>query len=177
MHGSDGAAFNPYIKKSETLWFFNDQLCRAMPLVYAQTVQHKGLPGLRCGIPIDHRHSVVIVCDTDAHSFDQVPTARRCLHVVQKVLPVSFLFFRQQRTMSGFFLSETEILNIWNIWNSLILWNVSFQRQNAASQKYLKYKGRNRSLSKKCSRLKEICERFRLNGILVKGKTNINMTY
>lgn len=47
MHGSDGAAFNPYIKKGETLWFFNDQLCRAMPLVYAQTVQHKGLPGLR----------------------------------------------------------------------------------------------------------------------------------
>jgi len=47
VHGSDGAAFHPYIKKSETLWFFNDQLCRAMPLVYAQTVQHKGLPGLR----------------------------------------------------------------------------------------------------------------------------------
>ena len=50
VHGSDGAAFNPNIKKSDTLWFFNDQLCRAMPLVYAQTVQHKGLPGLRSAI-------------------------------------------------------------------------------------------------------------------------------
>jgi len=47
VHGSDGAAFNPYIKTSETLWFFNDQLCRAMPLVFDKTVQHKGLPGLR----------------------------------------------------------------------------------------------------------------------------------
>jgi len=47
VHGSDGAAFNPYIKTSDTLWFFNDQLCRAMPLVFSQTVQHKGLPGLR----------------------------------------------------------------------------------------------------------------------------------
>ena len=47
VHGSDGAAFNPYIKPSETLWFFNDQLCRAMPLVWAQNVEHKGLPGLR----------------------------------------------------------------------------------------------------------------------------------
>jgi len=47
VHGSDGAAFHPYIKKSETLWFFDDRLCRAMPLVFAQTVQHNGLPGLR----------------------------------------------------------------------------------------------------------------------------------
>jgi len=47
VHGSDGAAFNPYIKKEETLWFFNDQLCRAMPLVYKETIQQKGLPGLR----------------------------------------------------------------------------------------------------------------------------------
>jgi hypothetical protein len=47
VHGSDGAAFNPYIKTSDTLWFFNDQLCRALPMVYSKTVEHKGLPGLR----------------------------------------------------------------------------------------------------------------------------------
>ena len=47
VHGSDGASFNPYIEPTDTLWFFNDQLCRAMPLVYRATVSHKGLPGLR----------------------------------------------------------------------------------------------------------------------------------
>jgi len=47
VHGSDGATFNPYIKTTDTLWFFNDQLCRALPLVYSQNVEHKGLPGLR----------------------------------------------------------------------------------------------------------------------------------
>jgi len=47
VHGSDGASFNPYIKKSDTLWFFNDQLCRAMPLVYEKTIDQGGLPGLR----------------------------------------------------------------------------------------------------------------------------------
>ena len=47
VHGSDGASFNPYIKKEDTLWFFNDQLCRALPLVYDQTIDQEGLPGLR----------------------------------------------------------------------------------------------------------------------------------
>jgi hypothetical protein len=47
VHGSDGAAFNPYIETSDVLWFFNDQLCRAMPLVFSEEVKHKGLPGLR----------------------------------------------------------------------------------------------------------------------------------
>jgi len=47
VHGSDGASFNPYIKKEDTLWFFNDQLCRALPLVYDRTVDQDGLPGLR----------------------------------------------------------------------------------------------------------------------------------
>ena len=47
VHGSDGASFNPYIKREDTLWFFNDQLCRALPLVYDRTIDQDGLPGLR----------------------------------------------------------------------------------------------------------------------------------
>lgn len=47
VHGSDGASFNPYIQQHDTLWFFNDQLCRALPLVFHQTVLHKGLPSYR----------------------------------------------------------------------------------------------------------------------------------
>jgi len=47
VHGSDGASFNPYIKKNDTLWFFNDQLCRAIPLVFEKDIEQEGLPGLR----------------------------------------------------------------------------------------------------------------------------------
>jgi len=47
VHGSDGASFNPYIKKNDTLWFFNDQLCRAIPLVFEKDIKQEGLPGLR----------------------------------------------------------------------------------------------------------------------------------
>jgi len=47
VHGSDGAAFNPYIKKIDTVYFFNDKLCRALPLVYNNSVVQEGLPGLR----------------------------------------------------------------------------------------------------------------------------------
>ena len=47
VHGSDGATFNPYIQPSETLWFFNDQLCRSMPLTFSKEVVSKTLPGYR----------------------------------------------------------------------------------------------------------------------------------
>lgn len=47
IQGSDGATFNPYINEDETLWFFNDQLCRSLPLVFDQKVKSGGLPGLR----------------------------------------------------------------------------------------------------------------------------------
>ncbi|XP_023340658.1 platelet glycoprotein 4 [Eurytemora carolleeae] len=47
VHGSDGASFNPYIQQKDTLWFFNDQLCRAMPLVFEEEVDREGLPGYR----------------------------------------------------------------------------------------------------------------------------------
>jgi scavenger receptor class B protein 1 len=45
--GSDAATFNPYIQKEETLWFFNDQLCRSMPLVFEKKVVSRTLPGYR----------------------------------------------------------------------------------------------------------------------------------
>lgn len=47
VHGSDGASFNPYIQQKDTLWFFNDQLCRAMPLIFDKEVVSEGLPGFR----------------------------------------------------------------------------------------------------------------------------------
>eukprot|EP00096_Caligus_rogercresseyi_P010603 TRINITY_DN3930_c0_g1_i1.p1 TRINITY_DN3930_c0_g1~~TRINITY_DN3930_c0_g1_i1.p1 ORF type:complete len:633 (-),score=188.22 TRINITY_DN3930_c0_g1_i1:556-2454(-) len=48
VRGSDGSTFNPYISKSDTLWFFNDQLCRSLPLVYdKEIVSRSGLPGYR----------------------------------------------------------------------------------------------------------------------------------
>jgi hypothetical protein len=47
VQGSDGATFNPYIQEDETLWFFNDQLCRSMPLVFQKEVLSRDLPGYR----------------------------------------------------------------------------------------------------------------------------------
>ena len=47
VQGSDGATFNPYIQETETLWFFNDQLCRSMPLVFEKSVKSRDLPGYR----------------------------------------------------------------------------------------------------------------------------------
>lgn len=47
VQGSDGATFNPYIHKTDTLWFFNDQLCRSLPMVFDQEVMSRNLPGYR----------------------------------------------------------------------------------------------------------------------------------
>jgi len=47
VQGSDGSTFNPYIQTAERLWFFNDQLCRSMPLVFDQEVKSGELPGYR----------------------------------------------------------------------------------------------------------------------------------
>ena len=47
VKGSDGATFNPYIQADDTLWFFNDQLCRSLPLVYDKEIVSRTLPGLR----------------------------------------------------------------------------------------------------------------------------------
>lgn len=47
VQGSDGATFNPYISRNDTLWFFNDQLCRSIPLVFDKEVTSRNLPGYR----------------------------------------------------------------------------------------------------------------------------------
>lgn len=47
VRGSDGSSFHPYIGKKDTLWFFNDQMCRALPLVFDRQISQQGLPGLR----------------------------------------------------------------------------------------------------------------------------------
>ena len=47
VQGSDGATFNPYIGQQDTLWFFNDQLCRSMPLVFQKNIVSGNLPGYR----------------------------------------------------------------------------------------------------------------------------------
>ena len=33
--------------QDDTLWFFNDQLCRAIPMVFEKSIEQEGLPGLR----------------------------------------------------------------------------------------------------------------------------------
>ena len=47
VQGSDGSTFNPYIQTEERLWFFNDQLCRSLPLVFDREVKSGELPGYR----------------------------------------------------------------------------------------------------------------------------------
>jgi len=47
VKGSDGSTFNPYIKKEDTLWFFNDELCRSIPLVFDEEVTSVDIPGYR----------------------------------------------------------------------------------------------------------------------------------
>eukprot|EP00095_Tigriopus_kingsejongensis_P008744 maker-scaffold92_size382268-snap-gene-1.19 protein:Tk08744 transcript:maker-scaffold92_size382268-snap-gene-1.19-mRNA-1 annotation:"scavenger receptor class b member 1" len=47
VQGSDGSTFSPYIQQDETLWFFNDQLCRSLPMTYSETVHTKTIEGYR----------------------------------------------------------------------------------------------------------------------------------
>jgi len=47
VHGWDGISFKPDCRKNDTLWFFNDQFCRAIPLVFEKDIQQEGLSGLR----------------------------------------------------------------------------------------------------------------------------------
>jgi len=45
--GTDGSTFHPDIKRDETLYIFNRDLCRALPLVYQEDVTSQGFPGYR----------------------------------------------------------------------------------------------------------------------------------
>nr|XP_040570239.1 lysosome membrane protein 2-like isoform X2 [Lepeophtheirus salmonis] len=71
VRGSDGSTFNPYISKSDTLWFFNDQLCRSLPLVYDQEVMSRSLPGYRFKPRYDVYKSPSTVPENDCYCTDQ----------------------------------------------------------------------------------------------------------
>lgn len=47
IRGTDGATFHPDISKNETLYIFNRDLCRALPLVYQKDIVSNGIPGYR----------------------------------------------------------------------------------------------------------------------------------
>jgi len=45
--GTDGLAFSPGVEESETLWLFNDQLCRSLWLTYERDENIDGIKSLR----------------------------------------------------------------------------------------------------------------------------------
>lgn len=47
IRGTDGNGFAPELSKDDTLYIFNGQLCRSLPLVYNTTVKTKGLDAYR----------------------------------------------------------------------------------------------------------------------------------
>lgn len=47
IRGTDGNGFAPGLSTSDTLYIFNGQLCRSLPLVYNATIQKKGLEAYR----------------------------------------------------------------------------------------------------------------------------------
>ena len=47
IRGSDGSAFHPDIQRNETLYIFNRDLCRSLPLVYQKDIISNGIPGYR----------------------------------------------------------------------------------------------------------------------------------
>ncbi|XP_053626792.2 lysosome membrane protein 2 isoform X1 [Cherax quadricarinatus] len=53
IRGTDANGFRPGLNKNETLYIFNGQLCRSLPLVYNSTVSHGGLEAYRYVHPED----------------------------------------------------------------------------------------------------------------------------
>ncbi|XP_069192737.1 lysosome membrane protein 2-like [Procambarus clarkii] len=53
IRGTDANGFPPGLSKNETLYIFNGQLCRSLPLVYNSTVSHGGLEAYRFVHPED----------------------------------------------------------------------------------------------------------------------------
>ena len=53
IKGTDAAGFHPNVKPSDTLYIFNGQLCRALPLVFNERVFHDGIETYRFTPPHD----------------------------------------------------------------------------------------------------------------------------
>lgn len=52
--GTDGSVFHPGITKHDTLWVYNKDLCRNLPLVFqTEVITSDGLPGYRFVPPDD----------------------------------------------------------------------------------------------------------------------------
>ncbi len=47
LRGTDGSIYHPGVKKNETLYVFNRDLCRSLPLVFQEEIEMKGIPGYR----------------------------------------------------------------------------------------------------------------------------------
>ncbi|KAK7793327.1 hypothetical protein R5R35_003063 [Gryllus longicercus] len=54
LDGSDGSIFPPHIKKSDTIYVYDKDLCRILPLVFESEVETAGgVPGYRFTPPVD----------------------------------------------------------------------------------------------------------------------------
>ena len=51
--GTDGLAFSPGVTSEDTLWLFNDQLCRSIWLKYAEDVHIDGIKALKFTPPAE----------------------------------------------------------------------------------------------------------------------------
>ena len=47
IQGTDGSLFHPGVEANETLYLFNRDLCRSLPLVYQEDVEHHGMTTYR----------------------------------------------------------------------------------------------------------------------------------
>ena len=65
LRGTDGSTFHPDIKRDETLYIFNRDLCRSLPLVYQKDViDGNNIPGYRFVI-FHNQHKMVMRCHTN----------------------------------------------------------------------------------------------------------------
>ena len=53
INGTDGTSYPPHIKKDTTLYLFNENICRSLPLIFNNTINHYGIDGYRFVPPED----------------------------------------------------------------------------------------------------------------------------
>nr|XP_045623544.1 lysosome membrane protein 2-like isoform X2 [Procambarus clarkii] len=53
IKGTDGSSFPPGVKRDTTLYMFNENLCRSIPLTVLKEVEEDGIKGLRFSPPAD----------------------------------------------------------------------------------------------------------------------------